>query len=145
MSALRKQIFGGFSGAALALGTAFGAAMPASAQDNNPTNVALQQVSSITEAEALERSTGKVLLHYGEGITPLDIATNLRALEIIGIVAEAHAGSQNNNRIEIFFYGNKLPIAFEGNDGGELVYLVEALAKKHGLIANNNVPTADAG
>ena len=148
MSTMRKNIIGGVSGAALALSTIFAATTTVIAQDNQPsmTHASIQQSQALSEAEALERSSGKVLLHYGEGITPLDVAVNVRALEKIGIAnVEAYPGSENIGKFDVYFYGNKLPMSFEGNNGGSLGALVYGLAEKYDLLADNSPNSPEAG
>lgn len=130
---LRNKVFAG----ALSIGLAFGAAAPSFAQDTNA-NENIQKTSLqaqdevITSAEALERSSGKIVLHYGEGYSQFDLESLERRIEALDIEVELYAGGIDNS-IEFYFYKNKIPKVFTFDNSTEIVYLAENFAERYNL------------
>ncbi len=144
---LTQNIKSKLAATTLALGLAFGTAAPAIAQDASA-NENVQQASLrapndvITSDEALELSSGKVVLHYGEGYSPTDLRSLERRIEALGIEVDLYAGGIEN-RVEFYFFQNRIPKIFSFEDSPEIEMLAESYAKQYGLgvfqIAKNDI------
>ena len=147
--AFAKTMKGKLTSATLAIGLTFGGAAAAIADEtghNNPDGsgiIAAQQqempapatasCESITSDEALERSAGKIVLHYGEGYSQSDIESLERVIEnMVDIEVELYAGGQDNS-IEFYFFQNKIPKVFTFENSTQIAILAEAFAKKYNL------------
>ncbi len=124
--------------ATLALSLAFGTAAPAIAQDASA-NENIQQASLqasnevITSEQALERSSGKIVLHYGEGYSPSDVRSLERNIErIVGIDVDIYAGGTENS-VEFYIFNQKIPKVFDFESSTEILVIADSIAKKHNL------------
>ncbi len=137
MNNLRDKIIGYAASAAIAASATLGSLAPAFAQEaQTPESIDLAELSApiqiITAAEALERSNGKILLHYGSDFSPAELASTIRTLKMTGVDIEAYAGGKNGS-IEMYFFGNYIPKVFSQNETGELYYIAKSLIQKYQL------------
>ena len=94
--------------AAFAVSVGLGGA--AAAQDNvtgndvEVTNISLQEeISSLTSEEALERSNGQIILHYGQNYDEWALRSNIESLERMGFTVSAYSGGPDNQTNVYFF------------------------------------------
>ena len=128
--------------AALTVGLAFPAA-PAMAQeaflDKNKILLIVKttaQSETITAEEAIERSNGKVLLHYGIGYDDMQLQVNLEILEDMGYQVVAFSGGPHNNT-DVYFFGNKIPKTYSALESGEMLAFLRLLGEKYKVITSN--------
>lgn len=137
---------------ALAVTTAFGVAAPAMSAQTSNTNDSGSQAeiavgynsaySPLTAQEALEASSGKVLLHIGEGFPVRDAESLERLIEgNIGLDVEIHTGGMDN-QIGFFFYKN--PIGeFTFENSTEIYTLSKIYAQRYQMgkfkVASNDL------
>lgn len=136
--------------AAFAVATA-GLTAPALANDTNaPTaNVETvayaQEYASLSSQEALDQSTGRVLLHFGNNFIPAEVNAIVQVMRNEGINVDAFYGSSNDSEVSVYFYGNEIPRRYSSADTDLMMVTVKQLAEKYNLIASANQNTPDAG
>jgi len=135
--------------AAFAISVGLGGA--AAAQDNvanveQPTqaSIQVQEFASLDGAQALNQSTGRIVLHFGEGFSAFRIEQMITQLEDRGLEVLAFSGGANDG-VEAYFYGNHIPKVFASDESQELIYVVTEIAKRNNLIASNDIETVSNG
>lgn len=89
----------------------------------------------LTDEEALEQSAGRVLLHVGEGYSPVTLQLNIDRLEEAGMKVEVASGGPENG-ITSYFFGNHFPsLVFTEETSTEMVVILIKVAQEHNLIA----------
>lgn len=128
-----------------------GSGTAALAQDNVATNNVETSISfqisandPITAEEALERSNGQVLLHYGSDYEEFALQSHIDSLERMGFTVSAYPGGPDN-MTNVYFFGNEIPKSYTYQDAGEMLALLESLGHKYKLIASNEIDTPEAG
>ncbi|TGD41579.1 hypothetical protein EEB11_17925 [Pseudotabrizicola sediminis] len=86
----------------------------------------------ITSEEALERSSGRILLHYGEGYSVYDLQSLVRRLAALELLVEVYPGG-TLERVEMYFFNNRIPKIFEFSESTEIVFLAESFAERYNL------------
>lgn len=86
---------------------------------------------TITPAEALELSSGKVVLHFGDGFSPSTLTVLKDLIENLGLVVENIPGGPENE-VQFYFFKNDIG-NFTFENSTEILTLSEIYAERYQL------------